>query len=256
MSRTGTTTIQHLLENERIHSTQIEGQLYYSAADVVGVLSECMDGVAEWEELKQVEPALRSRCVTGEVGGEVQDLLSLGGVMRLIQVVDSPRADRLRGWIADVAAQHVQEEADPELGIQRLRQGYVGRGRTRRWIDQRLRAISARQEIVGEWYRRGITQSEQFRELTNKLMESTFGMNVQALRQSKGFTRNLRDHLTDLELALLSLAETTAAGLHRARNSEGVEQCLRDVADAGKIVSETRRRIEQATMEGVGGVAA
>ena len=53
--------------------------------------------------------------------------------------------------------------------------------------------------------------ANEFRTFTNRLTEATFGLNVNAFRQSKGYSRNLRDHLTDLELSLLSLSETTAA---------------------------------------------
>ena len=56
---------------------------------------------------------------------------------------------------------------------------------------------------------------------------------------------NLRDYMTDLELALVSLAETTAASLHRNHGSNGFEALDDDVKAAGRIVSRTRRRIEE-----------
>ena len=145
------------------------------------------------------------------------------------------------------AAHRVEEEADPELAVQRMRQGYRAKGRTRQWIDQRLRSISARHEIVGEWYRRGVSENEQFRTLTNQLMQAAFGMDVNAYRQDRGIGKNLRDHLGALELSLLSLAETTAAALHRQRQSTGMDALLRDIKDAGQIVGQTRRQIMQAT---------
>lgn len=244
----GTTTIDHLLQDERIRRTQLGERMLYSATDLISVLADCADPQAEWDELKSFEPSLRARCVRVEIAGAVepQELLPLAGVMRLIQAIDSPRAERLRAWVAEVAAQHVEEDADPELAIQRMRQTYYSKGHARRWIDQRLRSISARHELVSEWYKRGVKQSAEFSALTNKLMEAAFGQNVNAYRRSHGAGRNLRDHLGDMELSLLSLAETTAANLHRQRNSSGVEQLLRDVEDAGRIIGQARQQIVRA----------
>jgi DNA-damage-inducible protein D len=241
----GATTIGHLLEDERVRKTQLGDRVYYAAADVVAVLADCADPRAEWDDLKEFEPALRRRSVLADLpgAGEAEEVLGLSGVMRLIQAIDSPRAERLRGWLAEVAAQHVREEVDPELAIQRMRQSYKTKGQPRRWIDQRLRSISARHELVSEWYKRGVRESEQFRALTNKLMQAVFGMDVNAYLQAKGLRRNLRDHLSDLELGLLSLAETTAAGLHRERHSQGIEALMRDVEEAGRIIGQTREQI-------------
>jgi hypothetical protein len=245
----GTATIDHLLQYELIRKTQLDDKTLYAAADVVAALTDRADAQAEWEELKDFEPSLRVRCIRMELPGseEPQDVLPLAGVMRLIQALDSPKAERLQAWIAEVAAQHVEEDADPELAIQHLRQSYEAKGQPRRWIDQRMRSISARHELVSEWYKRGIRKSDEFRTLTNKLMEVTFGMDVNAYRQAKGIVRNLRDHLSDLELSLLSLAETTAASLHRQRHSGGLDQLLHDVEDAGRIIGQTRLQIAEAS---------
>jgi len=243
----GSKAVARLLQDERIRSLQIGDNLWYVATDVVAVMTDDLFAEAEWDEIKTAEVLLRNHhhCQQAEVEGQPRDLLDLAGVMLLILAIDSAKANRVRNWMVEVAAANLEEQDDPELAIQRLRQSYTAEGRTRRWIDQRLRSISARQEIVGEWYRRGVTESEQFRTLTNKLMESAFGMTVTSLRESKGQARNLRDHLTDLELSLLSLAESTAAMLHRQRDSQGVPQLQRDIEDAGQIVSDTRSRIGQ-----------
>jgi len=55
---------------------------------------------------------------------------------------------------------------------------------------------------------------------------------------------NLRDYMTDQELALVSLAETTAATLHRNHGSNGFEALDDDLKAAGRIFFSARRRIE------------
>jgi hypothetical protein len=74
-------------------------------------------------------------------------------------------------------------------------------------------------------------------------------MDVQAYRQYKGLSRStdkLRDHMSDLELSLLALAETTAAALSRERNSKSMDALNADVRDAGLIVAQARHQIGRA----------
>src|SRR5688500_17555912 len=131
--------------------------------------------------------------------------------------------------------------------ILRARRHYERAGYTRLWIDQRMRSVSARHELTSEWYRRGVRDSEQFRGLSNELYVAAFGMDVETYRRYKGLFRtreNLRDHMSDLELSLLSLAETTAVQLHRTRRSTGFDALLLDAKDAGQAVRRARTEIE------------
>src|SRR5678809_1185764 len=131
--------------------------------------------------------------------------------------------------------------------ILRARRHYERAGYSRLWIDQRMRSVSARHELTGEWYRRGVRAGEEFRALTNEFFVYAFGMDVESYRRYKGLFRtkqNLRDHMTDLELSLAALGETTAVELHRARHSNGFETLLLDTSDAGLIVRKARQEIE------------
>ncbi len=193
----------------------------------------------------QVQVALCVLALLAQFGDQWVSMLTLAEVMRLIQSLQSPKAQRLRGWLANVGAQQVAEDEDPELAVQRMRQSYAAAGRPRAWIDQRLRSVSARLELVREWNKRGIHDSEEYRALTNAMTEAIFGVNVNTFRRNRRVRQNLRDYLTDMELSLISLAETVAANLHRSRSSVGMDQLMRDVREAGRIASETRRRIDE-----------
>ena len=73
-------------------------------------------------------------------------------------------------------------------------------------------------------------------------------MDVERYRRYKSLTgtsQNLRDHMSDLELALVTLGETVAVGLHQARGSNSFQQLAADSIDAGKVVAQTRRQIER-----------
>lgn len=243
-----------LLENEDIRRVNTDGTWRYSAVDLIAVLAETDHPTELWSDLKRRDPAL-GRLVEyrefqqpdGTV--ELLEVLSADGVFRAAQSVDSPRAERVRLWLAESGRQRLEEAENPELAMLRARREYEGKGYDRRWVDKRLRAMAARHELTSEWARRGATDSDQYRELTNQLMESAFGMTVADYRHHKGLTRpgqNLRDHMSDLELVLTMLGETAATALHRQHASQGFDQLLEDVKQAGEVTLATRRALADA----------
>jgi hypothetical protein len=243
--------LNSLLNDRRVRQVIHDGAATYPAADLVAVLTDSEHPQELWADLKRIHPALADRAVvfTLEDGEEV-DALDVAGIARLVQSVDSPRAEKLKNWLAQTAQERLEEAENPELALLRTRYAYEQQGYSRQWIDQRMRAVSARHELTGEWYRRGVRDSEEFRDLTNVMMRSAFGMDVEAYRRYKGLFRtgqNLRDHMTDLELALTTLGETAAVELARQRHSSGFDQLLVDAKDTGQVISGTRAEIERQT---------
>jgi hypothetical protein len=79
-------------------------------------------------------------------------------------------------------------------------------------------------------------------------MQGSFGMDVETYRRHKGLFKTgqtLRDHMSDLELALTALGETAAVALHRDRDSHTFDDLVADAKDAGNVVARTRGEIEQ-----------
>jgi hypothetical protein len=243
-----------LLGGERVRRTQQEGKLLFAAVDVVATLANARQPAAYWANLKTREPALADVVVqvpfgTAVEGGEpvVLDAVSIEGVLRLVQSVPTAKAERVRKWLAQTARERLEEEKNPELAVVRTRRLYEQKGYSRRWVDKRLRGVSARHELTGEWFKRGATDAEQYRALTNALMKGAFGMEVEQYRQFKHLYKtgeNLRDHMTDLELALTALGETVAVELHRDHDSRSYEKLEADVVAAGEVVARTRSEIE------------
>jgi hypothetical protein len=236
--------IHALLASEQVRKSEVAGRNWYNAADVVGLLAETEHPREYWNDLKEREPYLAA--LAEDHQGE--DVLDLDGVLRLVQSIPSRKAERLKWWLAESGRQRLEEADNPELAVLRTRKVYENRGYDRRWIDRRLRGIGARQELTGEWYKRGARDSEQFRALTNQLIHGAFGMDVETYRRYKGLSgskENLRDHMTDLELALTSLSETAAVALARERNSRSFEELTQDAKEAGEIAAFTRSEMEK-----------
>src|SRR5215212_7526001 len=227
-----------LLNSEQVRRalTQ-EGRTLFAVVDVVAALSGSRQPAEYWADLKVREPALAnlsqpiSFAPDAEALPVTLDGVDIEGVLRLVQSIPTARAERVRRWLAQTARERLEEENNPELAVMRTRRLYESKGYSRRWVDKRLRGVSARHELTGEWYKRGATESDQYRALTNAFMKGAFGMEVEEYRRHKNLFKtgeNLRDHMSDLELALTALGETVAVALHRDRDSGNFDQLLAD----------------------------
>ena len=122
-------------------------------------------------------------------------------VFRIIQSIPSPKAEPFKRWLAKVGYERVQEIEDPELATQRTRAIYKAKGYSDEWIEKRVRGIAIRDELTGEWQKRGVKEQREYAILTAEISKATFGMTPSQYRDLKelGPTGdNLRDHMTIL----------------------------------------------------------
>ena len=75
-------------------------------------------------------------------------------LFRLIQSIPSPKAEPFKLWLAQVAAERLDEMQDPELTIDRAMIEYKQLGYSDTWINQRIKSIEVRKELTEEWKRR------------------------------------------------------------------------------------------------------
>lgn len=141
----------------------------------------------------------------------------------------------------------MDEIEHPERAIERVKARYRAQGRSDEWIEERIKNDLIRNELTDEWQDRGATKGAQFTILTNELSEGTFGLTVKGYKQYKLLPTktNLRDHMTNIELALTSLSEATAIELHRDRDSQGFPKLRRDAKDAGQAAGKARKVVEE-----------
>jgi len=105
--------------------------------------------------------------------------------------------------------------------------------------------------LTNEWDLRGAVKKD-YELFTALMSKSTFGITPVQHKAIKRLKReNLRDNMTDMELALVNIGELTAKELHRSRNTKGRRNLQKDVAEAGKVAGDTRRQIEQKTGKSV-----
>lgn len=233
-----------------------QNQWFYSIVDVVALLTESVNPNRYWNTLKT---RLRGEGAGETLAGIEQlrlqsrdnrlrqtDVANRETLLRIIQSIPSPRAEPFKQWLAQVGDERFTEIEQPEVAFERIRQGYRNRGYDERWIDERMRADLIRNELTTEWQERGATEGPQFAILTHTIHTGTFAIGVAAHKTFKELARhdNLRDHMTPIELALISLGEATAIELHRDRDSQGFPQLKRDATDAGTTAGKARLVIE------------
>ena len=79
------------------------------------------------------------------------DVAHVEQLFRLIQSVPSPKAEPFKLWLAQIAAERLDEMQDPELTIDRALEQYLQLGYSESWINQRLKSIEIRKELTDEW---------------------------------------------------------------------------------------------------------
>src|SRR5215213_1334546 len=142
-----------LFENDQVRRVMHDGQYHYAAADIVRELADTAHPDEYLFDLKVREPALAGAFEqvpfpTTNSKADTLDAVTAVDALRLVQSIRSPRAERIRLWLAESARQRIEEMENPELAVLRTRELYERKGYSRRWIDKRLRGVSSRQELA------------------------------------------------------------------------------------------------------------
>ena len=250
----GDNSIQ-LFDNKRIR-TQWDAEKekwYFSVVDIVEVLTGSSDASAYWRKLKQRLKeegnetvtnchALKMRASDGK--NRLTDVADQEQMFRLIQSIPSPKAEPIKRWIAQVASERIDEMQDPELAIERGYEYYRRKGYGEKWIEQRMQGKATRKELTDEWKRCGVKDS-QYATLTDIITKEWSGFTTREYKEFKGLKKeNLRDHMTNLETAINTLAEAFTTELSKKNNPTSFME-NRNVAKAGgKVAKQTRDNME------------
>ena len=214
-----------LFENKKIRTVwnAEEEDWYFSVVDIIEILSGSSQPRKYWNDLKRKLKnegselsekigQLKLQAADGKM--RETDVLNTKGILRLVQSIPSPKAEPFKVWLAQVGSERLDEIADPEKAILRGADFYRQKGYTDGWINERLRSIEMRKKLTDEWKERGITNDADYAILTNEMTKAWSGMTVQEYKQFKDLHKeNLRDNMTDIELALNTLAEVTTTAI-------------------------------------------
>ena len=246
-----------LFENKQVRVVwdAEKGKYYFSIVDIIQVLTDSADGRKYWNKLKQRLKAEGNETVTNchqlklpaaDGKKRLTDVADLEQLLRLIQSVPSPKAEPVKQWLAQIGAQRIDQMIDPELTFQMAVEDYRRQGYSDRWINERMKSIKMRKELTDEWERSGVHEPKDFAILTNVLTKAWSGMTTGEYKQYKGLTKeNLRDNMTNIELALNTLAEVATTEISRQRNPKSFHESQQTAQAGGKIAKNARKDLEK-----------
>ncbi len=251
-----------LFENKQIRTKWDEEteKWYFSVIDIIDVLTESVDAKRYWSVLKVrlkkegAEPTticstLKMPASDGKM--RLTDVADQEQMFRLIQSIPSPKAEPIKQWIARVASERIDEIQDPEMAIERGYEYYRRKGYSEEWIKQRQQGISTRKGLTDEWQRCGV-KDRQYATLTDILTKEWSGFTTREYKAYKGLKKeNLRDHMTNLETAVNTLAEAVTTELSKKHNPRTFDESRRVAKAGGSVAKKTRIDIERRLGESI-----
>ena len=242
-------------KNVRIVWNEQEEKYYFAVADIVELLTDSADVKQYIKRMRSRDPELDSRwgtiCTPTRMKASdgkyyKTQAADLEGIFRIIQSIPSKKAEPVKQWLAQVGAQRIDQMIDPELTFQMAVEDYRRQGYSDRWINEHMKSIKMRKELTDEWERSGIHEPKDFAILTNVLTKAWSGMTTGEYKQYKGLTKeNLRDNMTNIELALNTLAEVATTEISRQRNPKGFHESQQTAQAGGKIAKNARKDLEK-----------
>lgn len=230
---------------------------YFSVVDVVAVLTDSDYQTARkyWKVLKGrlikegnevVTNCYQLKFVAPDGKRRLTDVADTQQLFRIIQSIPSPKAEPFKQWMARVAALRLDQMQDPELSIDQAMADYRRLGYSESWINQRIKSIEVRKHLTDEWKRAGLEEGPQFATLTDIIYSGWSGLTAKEYKQYKGLKKeNLRDNMTDLEIAINMLAEATTTQISKNENPQGMSESIGIARRGGRTARTAREAAER-----------
>ena len=236
-----------------------EQKYYFSVTDVVGVLTDQPDARGAstyWAVLKKrlkeegavelLTNCKQLKLPASDGKNRATDVADTEQLLRIIQSIPSKKAEPLKQWLAQVGSARLDQLQDPELSIQQAINDYRRLGYGENWINQRVKSIETRKELTDEWKRGGMQEGRDFALLTDIITKAWSGKTTGEYKKFKGLKKeNLRDNMTNLELALNTLAEAATTEFSKQYNPKGVEANKKVAKKGGDAARVARENIEK-----------
>lgn len=244
-----------LFDGQKVRSVwnEEDEKWYFSIVDVCAVLTGSPAPRRYWSVLKNRLKKEGSQLATNcsqlkmkSADGKMYltDAADAEQLFRIIQSIPSPKAEPFKQWIAKVAAQRLDQMQDPELSIDQAVNDYRRLGYSEGWINNRLKSIEVRKTLTDEWKRGGV-QGQQYATLTDIITKEWSGKTTRQYKNFKGLKKeNLRDNMTNVELALNTLAEASAAEISKQQNPKGLTQNKNVAKKGGSVAKAARNQLE------------
>ncbi len=234
---------------------------YFSIIDVIAVLTGNERPRKYWSDLKsklisegsevsEKIGQLKLRSADGKM--RLTDVADTEQLLRLIQSIPSPKAEPFKAWLAKVGYERIEETEDPEMAFDRAMETYLRKGYSKNWINQRLKSIEIRKELTDEWELRGVKKGLEYAILTNEITMAWAGISTKEYKKFKELKKeNLRDNMTNLELVLNMLAETSTTELSKKQKPTDFKENKLIARKGGSVAGKARLDLEKKLGESI-----
>lgn len=248
-----------LFENRKIRSVWDEEreEWYFSVVDVVGALTDSANPTDYLKKMRKRDAELAA--YLGTNCPQVEMLTATGKkrktlagnteqILRLIQSIPSLKAEPFKLWLAQVGRERIEETIDPEQAIDRALETYLKKGYSEDWVHQRIMSIRIRNELTDEWKKRGVKKGPEYAILTDEITKSWAGMSTRQYKNLKNLKKeNLRDNMTNTELVLTMLAESSTTDISQEEKPQGFAESQEVARRGGHVAKVARQALEAET---------
>ena len=256
-------TIINLFEEKEIRSiwNSEKEDYYFSVVDVISALTDSPRPRKYWNDLKiklldeesQLSANIGQLKLKSKDGKYyMQDVLDTEGIFRLIESVPSKKAEPFKLWLAKLGREEIDNVFDPSKGIDKMIDYYLRKGYTLEWIEARIKAIIDRKKLTKVWHDGGVKSNKEYAILTNAIYKEWSGMTATEYKDFKNIRKeNLRDNMTDIEVALTNIGELATREIVKKKSPKGLKENIEVARRGGKIASNTRKNLEDELGENV-----
>ena len=250
--------VNKIFNNETIRTVwDKENEKYYiSVVDVVGVMVESKEPRKYWNWLKnkllnednfEVSSITRQLKLKAQDGKyRLTDVVDIEGMFRIIESIPSKNAEPIKQWLAKLGSERIDEVFDPSLTVQRAIDTYRAKGYDEDWIIKRIKGIQDRKKLTDVWKDNGVESNLEYAILTNEIYKEWSGMTAKEYKDYKGLRKeSLRDNMSDLEVLLADIGETTTRELAKEHKPYGLEANKKVAKAGGEVASNTKKDIEE-----------
>ena len=252
-------TIINLFEGKEIRSywDAAKEDYYFSIIDIIAALTNSNIPRNYWSDLKRRIASegselhekivqLKLKAKDGKL--RETDTLDTEGIFRLIESIPSTKAEPFKLWLAKLGREKVDEVFDPSKGIDQMIDFYLKKGYTLSWIEARIKAIIDRKKLTNTWKNNGVKEDIEYAILTNDIYKEWSGMTASEYKAYKNIRKeNLRDNMTDIEVALADLGELVTRHIAQNEKPMGLNENRKVAKRGGNVAKKTKDFYEEAT---------
>lgn len=223
-----------LFEDKKVRSIWDDEteEWYFCIIDVISSLTDTVNPTDYIKKMKKRDEMLAKgwgQIVTPlsiqTAGGKQKvNFANAEGIFRIIQSIPSPKAEPFKQWMAQVAAERVNQIQDPERSINQALLDYKWLGYSDNWINQRLTSIEIRKDLTDQWKEHNVKEGVQYATLTDIIYQAWTGKSAKDM-----------------------LAELSTTSITKAKDPQSFEENQQYAAEGGNVAFVARQELEAKT---------